>query len=102
MKVSFLPKNPLLYALVVVLGCGLLGWVLGEAIGNKVVENRREWERFEASHGGCWRTGNYDVSTDMSPIFAPDSNGNISIVSWVPVDHYTYHWACQDGTTYKR
>ena len=53
MKVSFLPKNPLLYALVVVLGCGLLGWVLGEAIGNKVVENRREWERFEASHGGC-------------------------------------------------
>lgn len=99
---SFLPKNPMLYALVVVLGCVAVGWFLGDVIGNKVAENRREWERFEASHGGCWRTGQYDVSTSMVPLYGPGMNGQLTIISWIPQDDYTYYWVCRDGTAYKR
>lgn len=97
-----MPKNPLVYAVVVVLGCALVGWLLGDAIGAKLVENRREWERFEASHGGCWRTGGYDTIESVQPVYSVNGQGHLYILTWTPTTDYVYHWVCQDGTTFKR
>lgn len=95
--------GPKWYHIVLMLvGSVVLGTCGGKLAAEKMAENQREWERFEASHGGCWRTGQYDVSTSMVPLYGPGMNGQVTIISWIPQDDYTYYWVCRDGTAYKR
>lgn len=96
-------SGPKWYHIVLMIGGGVaLGTHGGKIVAEKAAENQREWERFEASHGGCWRTGAYDVSTSLVPIYGPDASGNLTIITWTTQDDYTYHWICRDGVTYKR
>lgn len=96
-------SGPKWYHIVLMIGGAVaLGTLGGKIVAEKAAENQREWERFEASHGGCWRTGAYDVSTSLVPIYGPDASDNLTIITWTTQDDYTYHWICRDGVTYKR
>lgn len=99
---SFLPRHAIWWSLGFITLCGLMGWIGGTWIGNTIVERREEWKRFEASHGGCSRTGGYDTIEGMQPVYSVNGQGHLYVLSWTPTTDYVYHWQCQDGTTYKR